>query len=84
MQNEDQSGARQGDHTHAPNERRAEVLSAYFLACFVGNSVPVIGLGVLATVADPLVASIAFAGTVAGLGVAALAWQARTTRASTG
>ena len=68
----------------APNERRAEVLSAYFLACFVGNSVPVIGLGVLTTVADPLVASIAFAGTVAGLGVAALAWQARTTRPSTG
>jgi MFS family permease len=59
----------------APDERRAEVVSSYFIACFVGNSIPVIGLGVLATLTDPLVASIAFATTVGVLAVGALAWQ---------
>jgi len=32
----------------APPQRRAEVASSYFIACFVGNSVPVIGIGWLA------------------------------------
>jgi MFS family permease len=59
----------------APDERRAEVVSSYFIACFTGNSVPVIGLGVLTTLTDPLIASTVFAGTVAALGIAALAWH---------
>lgn len=59
----------------APEEHRAEVVSAYFIACFVGNSVPVIGLGVLTTITDALVASVVFAATVAVLSIAALAWQ---------
>ena len=29
----------------APAQRRAEVISSYFIACFIGNSVPVIGVG---------------------------------------
>jgi MFS family permease len=61
----------------APDDRRAEVVSSYFIACFVGNSVPVIGVGVLTTVTDPLVASAAFAVTIAVLGLAAVAWHAR-------
>jgi MFS family permease len=32
----------------APPLRRAEVASSYFIACFVGNSLPVIGIGWLA------------------------------------
>jgi MFS family permease len=64
----------------APDERRAEVVSTYYIACFAGNAVPVIGLGVLATLTDPLIASITFASTVATFGIAALAWQFRTTR----
>jgi len=56
----------------APDERRAEVASAYFIACFLGNSVPVIGVGLLSTVAGPLTASIVFAVTIAALSVAAL------------
>jgi MFS family permease len=61
----------------APDDRRAEVISSYFIACFVGNSVPVIGLGLLATRTGPVPASIAFAGTLAGLSLIALAWRSR-------
>jgi MFS family permease len=59
----------------APDERRAEVVSSYYVACFVGNSVPVIGLGVLSTLSRPLPASITFAATIATLSLAALAWH---------
>ncbi|MGI8678828.1 MAG: MFS transporter [Jatrophihabitans sp.] len=62
----------------APDDRRAEVVSSYYIACFVGNSVPVIGLGVLTTLADPLVASVTFAATIGALSIAALAWHRRT------
>jgi MFS family permease len=48
----------------APAERRAEVTSAYFVACFLGNSVPVIGVGVLTVAFSPLIASIVFACTI--------------------
>lgn len=61
----------------APDERRAEVVSTYYIACFVGNSVPVIGIGILATLGTPLDASVAFASTVAALGIMALVWQGR-------
>ncbi len=59
----------------APDDRRAEVVSTYYIACFLGNSVPVIGLGVLSTLTDPLIASVAFAGTLAAFSIAALAWR---------
>nr|WP_051809453.1 MFS transporter [Actinoplanes subtropicus] len=61
----------------APDDRRAEVVSTYFMACFIGNSVPVIGVGVLSAVAGPLIASAVFAGTVGALAVAALGWSVR-------
>ena len=51
------------------------VVSTYYIACFVGNSLPVIGVGVLSTLTDPLIASVAFACTVGLLSLAALAWQ---------
>jgi MFS family permease len=59
----------------APDDRRAEVVSSYFIACFVGNSVPVIGIGVLSTLTSPLAASALFAGTIGILSIAALAWH---------
>lgn len=59
----------------APDDRRAEFASSYFIACFVGNSVPVIGLGVMSTLTSPLAGSIVFAGVVAALAVGALAWR---------
>ncbi len=61
----------------APGEQRAAVASSYFLACFVGNSIPVIGVGVLSTLTTPLTASVALASAVAGLCIATLAWSLR-------
>jgi MFS family permease len=63
----------------APQDRRAEVVSSYYIACFVGNSIPVIGLGVLSALIRPLPATIVFACTVAGLAVAALVWRRQVT-----
>jgi len=61
----------------APHDRRAEVVSSYYIACFVGNSVPVIGLGVLTTLSDPLIASVTFASTIAALALGAIGWHRR-------
>jgi MFS family permease len=44
-----------------PEDRRAEVTSSYLIACFVGNSVPVIGIGWLALAAGSLFALRLFA-----------------------
>jgi MFS family permease len=49
----------------APPDRRAEVVSSYLVACFAGNSLPVIGVGVLTTLAGSLVAAEVFAATIA-------------------
>jgi hypothetical protein len=56
----------------APAERRAEVLSAYFICCFTGNSIPVIGVGIITMEAGALAASVSFAVFTVLLAVAAL------------
>lgn len=56
----------------APDDRRAEVVSAYFICCFLGNALPVIGIGVLSTVISSTVASLVFAATIAGFAAVAL------------
>lgn len=61
----------------APDDRRAEVVSTYFIACFLGNSLPVIGLGLLSTSTTPLTGGVVFACTLAVLSVGALAWRRR-------
>src|SRR5262249_28921074 len=45
----------------APPQERAEVVSSYFLCGFAGNALPVIGIGVIATFANMIVASLTFA-----------------------
>ena len=45
----------------APEDRRAQVISSYFLCCFGGNALPVIGVGFLAKVTGAVTADIAFA-----------------------
>jgi MFS family permease len=45
----------------APPDRRAELVSSYFLACFTGNSLPVIGVGALTMAASSLFADTVFA-----------------------
>ncbi len=56
----------------APGEQRAEVFSAYFVACYIGLSLPVIGIGVISEVANPEIANLAFAAVVALFAAAAL------------
>lgn len=57
----------------APDERRSEVVSTYSAFCFLGNSIPVIGVGVLATWVSPLAADIIFAIVIAILAIGAFA-----------
>ncbi|RXT50430.1 MFS transporter [Bradyrhizobium betae] len=56
----------------APDDRRAEVISTYFICCFLGNALPVIGIGVLSSLTSSTVASLVFAVTIAAFAVIAL------------
>jgi MFS family permease len=64
----------------APAERRAEVISTFLLCCYFGNAVPVVGVAVISKLATPVIASSAFAVTIALFAVAALLTGARSTR----
>jgi len=56
----------------APPDRRAEVVSSYLVACFAGNSLPVIGIGVLSSLTGALFAHVTFAAVITALaGIAA-------------
>jgi MFS family permease len=61
----------------APSDRRAEMVSAYFVAGFAGNALPVIGVGIISTLASALIASMVFAVTIAVFAGVALmiAWR---------
>jgi MFS family permease len=56
----------------APNEHRSEVVSSYLIAVYLGNSVPVIGIGVLSEWVSSLDADIFFAGLITFLTLGAL------------
>lgn len=56
----------------APPERRAELVSAYLLVCFIGNSLPVIGVGALTMTSGSLVANMVFAIVVGVVALSAL------------
>ncbi|RUW59370.1 MFS transporter [Mesorhizobium sp. M7A.F.Ca.US.008.03.1.1] len=58
----------------APKDRRAEVVSSFFICCFVGNALPVIGIGIVSTYASPITASLAFAGMIVAFALVALAF----------
>jgi MFS family permease len=58
----------------APQDRRAEVASAYYIVGFVGNSIPVIGVGLITQMANPIAASLTFGCTIAAFAIFAL-WQ---------
>jgi MFS family permease len=66
------SGSLQVVNQIAPAEQRAGVASAYFLVCFIGNSLPVIAVAVLTRKFDSLVADSAFAIALALLAISAL------------
>ena len=56
----------------APADERAAVVSSYFVCCFAGNALPVIGVGVLASFTNMSVANIAFSSMIAAFAVVAL------------
>jgi Na+/melibiose symporter-like transporter len=56
----------------APEDERAAVVSSYFICCFIGNALPVIGVGVLSTLTNMTTADIAFACMIAAFAVVAL------------
>lgn len=56
----------------APVDQRAAVVSTYFVCCFIGNALPVIGVGVLSSLTNTTVADIAFACTIAAFAAIAL------------
>lgn len=56
----------------APADQRSEVVSSYLVACFAGNSLPVIGIGFMAAATSSLIAHITFAAVITALaGIAA-------------
>lgn len=56
----------------APQGRRAEVVSAFFVCCFCGNALPVIGIGIISTYAGAITASLIFAAMIAAFSLVAL------------
>ncbi|MDX8467574.1 MFS transporter [Mesorhizobium sp. VK23B] len=64
----------------APADRRAEVVSAFFVCCFCGNALPVIGIGVLSSLTSATVASLAFAGMITIFSLVALGFGAKYAR----
>jgi MFS family permease len=65
-------GSLQVINESAPEDQRAAVMSSYFVCCFIGNAVPVIGVGILSTFANMAVADAAFAATISAFAVVAL------------
>jgi MFS family permease len=57
----------------APEDRRAEVVSSFLVAMYLGNALPVLGAGVLSAFIAARVANYIFAGVIAALALAALA-----------
>jgi MFS family permease len=57
----------------APDDKRGEVVSSYMIALYLGNSLPVIGIGVLTSLAGMLLAHIVFAIAI-GLAAAGALW----------
>jgi len=56
----------------APQDRRAAMMSSYFVCIFCGNALPVIGIGVISTLTSSLTATLVFAATVSGFALVAL------------
>ncbi|HEX7709776.1 MAG TPA: MFS transporter [Sphingomonadaceae bacterium] len=56
----------------APPDRRAELASAFFICCFCGNALPIIGVGALSQATSPHLADAAFAVVVSAIAGAAL------------
>lgn len=56
----------------APPERRAEIVSSYYVVVFAGNALPIIGVGIVTDLFNGTVASVAFGVTIALFAIVAL------------
>jgi hypothetical protein len=56
----------------APEQKRAAVVSSYFICGFSGNALPVMGIGVISTLAGAVLADTAFAALIIAFALAAL------------
>jgi len=56
----------------APPDKRAAVVSTYFVCCFTGSALPVIGVGLLSSLTNATTADVAFACTIAAFALVAL------------
>ncbi|MBV9460750.1 MAG: MFS transporter [Bradyrhizobium sp.] len=70
-------GSLQVTNQIAPPDRRAEIVSSYLICAFAGNALPVIGVGVISTLAGPIAASLAFAVTITVFALTALYFGTR-------
>jgi MFS family permease len=70
-------GSLQVVNTISPQDRRGEVVSSYYVAGFLGNSLPVIGVGVLSSAVGSVTAGAIFAITIGAFAVIALVAGAR-------
>jgi hypothetical protein len=59
----------------APKEQRAEVISSFAIVCFIGNGLPVIGVGILSSIASAGIATASLAALTALLAIIALATE---------
>jgi MFS family permease len=65
-------GSLQVTNQIAPQDRRAELVSSYLICAFAGNALPVIGVGVISTLAGAATASLAFAAMIVIFALVAL------------
>jgi len=64
----------------APDDRRAEVVSSYLIAMYLGNSLPILGIGLMADSVGSVPAHLVFAAVIAVLAATALAVGMKSTR----
>jgi MFS family permease len=56
----------------APDDKQAEILASYLIACYLGNSLPVVGVGLLAAATEAHFANDVFAAVLAVIALTAL------------
>jgi MFS family permease len=64
----------------APDAHRAEIVSTYLMFCYLGVSLPVIGIALLSAATTPIVAETAFAAVIAAFALFAISTDFRLRR----
>jgi len=61
----------------APDTHRAEVVSTFLMFCYLGVSLPVVGIALLSAAATPIIAETAFAAIIAAFALVAISADLR-------